>query len=379
MRTFALALKLALASWQRVALLAALVALSLLILLVVAELSRLSSSNLDDAIVADVGHEGTFSIELFDIEDLDSPPLTTALVELAQELGDPAPTVFSTYPPITFDCPPLEGMGEGPVVFAKDAAGHAWPLPYGTGFERVSDDTVSLCFAGWKIPLTGVYVPSGDEQGRWGSGLFVKPEYEPLVRAATTGRVSLNVSLVAGRGATPGTVRIAVLDKLRDLHTRAGLDVDSNVTVIRTDQADELGAASEGVRFVYQLIGWGVVLLAAAGILTVQLVIVRGRMWLFGLSRALGGRRAHVVILVISESVIAVLLGGSFAVATSFLATPAAAALSQEYFGTPAQLWSGESGQTFTLAVIAMLALAAAPPVRRALTADPLDTLEGRR
>lgn len=378
MRTFALALKLALASWQRVALLASLVALSLLLLLVVAELSRLSSNDLDDAIAADVGHEGTFTVEVFDTEDLDLTQLTTTLVGLARELGDPAPRIVTTYPPIAFDCPPLEGMGSGSVVFAKDTGGHAWPLPYGSGFNQVSGAKAALCFAGWKIPLAGVYLPSSDEQALGSSGIFVRPEYEPLVRAATTGRILLNMSVVAGRAATAGSVRTAALDELRDLHLEAGLDVDSNVGVVRTDQSDELGPASEGIRFVYQFIGWGVVLLAAAGILTVQLVIVRGRMWLFGLARALGGRRSHIVILVLSESVVSVVLGGAFAVAASVFASPGVSALSQRYFGTPAQLWGNGSGQTFALAVVAMLVLAAVPPVRRALTAAPLDTLEGR-
>lgn len=140
----------------------------------------------------------------------------------------------------------------------------------------------------------------------------------------------------------------------------------------------ELTSASEGVRVVYRAIGWGVVLLAGVGILVVQLVIVRGRMWLFGLARALGARAGHVVVLVLGESVVAVLLGGLGAAALALTTQPWISRLSQEYFDAPAELWNAQSATTFSVALAGILILSSALPVRRALAADPLDTLEGR-
>ncbi len=373
MRSASLALRLALKSWPRVALLATLVAVSLVILLVVTELARLSSDDLDQAIASDVGQEGTFSIVVTDVSALDTTRTRDTLTRLAHRFGATEVSVALAYPSLALDCPPFESLGSAPVNVVRDEQGRSWPFDYG----NLSDES-SLCFQGWTIPGDGLYIPSRNQQARWGTGLYVRPEYEPLLRSATTGEIEMSVSLVVGLAATDKQIEEAARDALRDDLSRTGLAVENVVSVARTDRSGELTSASEGVRVVYRAIGWGVVLLAGVGILVVQLVIVRGRMWLFGLARALGARAGHVVVLVLGESVVAVLLGGLVAAALALTTQPWISRLSQEYFDAPAELWNAQSATTFSVALAGILILSSALPVRRALAADPLDTLEGR-
>lgn len=374
MRTSGLALRLALGSRARILLLAALVAVSLVILLVVMELARLSSDGLDDAIAADVGLEGTFAIDLPDVTSLDTDAVTTALVGVAARSGDSAPTVTTGLPAVALDCPPFESLGTVALVIVRDVHGYAVPLPYGEGVP----DESALCFDGLKIPGDGVYVPGLVEQQRWGTGLFVRPEYEPVLRSATTGPVRLSVSVVTGDAGRESALRNDAEATLAPMLARAGLGSGDGPTIMRTDHADELTSASRGVRAVYAAIGWGVVALAGVGILVSQLVIVRQRMWLFGLSRALGARWHHVLVLVLGEAALAVGLGAVGAVALGVAAGPLVSSLSQEYFGVPARLWDTGNAGAFVGALAMILVLAGALPARRALRADPLDTLEGR-
>lgn len=47
-------------------------------------------------------------------------------------------------------------------------------------------------------------------------------------------------------------------------------------------------------RLVYQVIGWGVLVLAALGLLVSQTIVVPPRMWFLGLARAMGASRAQI-------------------------------------------------------------------------------------
>lgn len=374
MKVGGLALRLAVKSWARVALLAGLVAVSLVILLVVTELARLSSDGLDEAVAADVGREGTFSVGLSDISSLDQREVTDALLDVAASFGDPAPSLITSYGALRLDCPPLDTLGTHDVFFVRTAGGATWDFPYGTGLP----DGSALCFDGLQVPERGVYLPPTGAQERWGSGLYLRPEYEPVVRSATVGPVRLTMSVVTGDPRAANALRAAAQRATAPLLSRAGITPADEPWVVRTDRAGELSAASRGVRAIYSAIGWGVVLLAGVGILITQLVITRSRMWLFGLARALGARPHEVVLLVLGESVLALAGGAVGAVALGIAAGPLVSSLSQEYFDVPARLWDPSNAAALGGALLVMLLVANVAPARRALAAEPLDTLEGR-
>ena len=146
-----------------------------------------------------------------DVSALDTTRTRDTLTRLAHRFGATEVSVALAYPSLALDCPPFESLGSAPVNVVRDEQGRSWPFDYG----NLSDES-SLCFQGWTIPGDGLYIPSRNQQARWGTGLYVRPEYEPLLRSATTGEIEMSVSLVVGLAATDKQIEEAARDALRE-------------------------------------------------------------------------------------------------------------------------------------------------------------------
>jgi putative ABC transport system permease protein len=142
------------------------------------------------------------------------------------------------------------------------------------------------------------------------------------------------------------------------------------------DRGEKVRAASQGIKTIFGVLGWGVLLLGGLGLLVSQLIVVRDRMWLFGLSVALGARRAHIAILVCVEVLATVLLGVVAAVLLAWVSGPIADRVAQRTFDTSADLVNAGVLPRLILGALVVLVLASAWPAYRATTQDPLDVLE---
>ncbi|GAB3089751.1 hypothetical protein GCM10027215_39770 [Nocardioides zeae] len=372
--TVALALKLAWAGRVRLVLSVVLVALAMTVFLVVTQLSAIGAQGLDEAIDAESGVPGSYAVEMQTSFGLDRGQLVDAVHDALDPVSsEPIPYVVG-YPDIQPECPPYDTLGRGMVRFVYNADGTPYALPYGAD---VPSDT-EVCLAGQAVPATGIFVPSAAQESRWGlSLLFVAPAYEHVAALMTAEPVAYRFVVTTGRDDSEQTIRAALRQRLGDTALRFGSSVDeATVDVARLDGGQQVRAASQGIKTIFGVIGWGVLGLGALGLLISQLIVVRDRMWLFGLGTALGARRLHVAILVAVDVVLTVVLGVAAAVLVAVLAQPVTDQVARSTFGTDADLLNPGALARLVLGAAAVLVVASTWPVLRATSQDPLDVLE---
>lgn len=361
------------ASRAKFTLLVVLVAVGMTVFLVVTELSRVSSEGLDDAISEDVGETGTYMIAISSSFGLDTATLA-GKVETALAPFSARPLVMiEVMPPITPECPPYEALGSQPILIVRDSTGKPANIPFG---DELPIDT-QICFDGQQIPATGVYIPSQSEQTRWGTGLVVATAYERLVAVSTTDPITYRFSVVTQRQSDMRAVLdAAVKQGLDDDAHRYGIDLSDSVFVHRVDTGESIRSASNGIKLVYTIIGWGVLILGGLGLLVSEMIVVRDRTWFFGLARAVGARSKHIAGLIFADILLVLVAGTALAILISIAVQPAADSFAQDAFQIQVSLIRPSTVPRLLAGALLVLLVAGAYPAFIATRQDPLDVLE---
>ncbi len=374
-RLFSLTARLSTKSKLKVILLSVLVAVSTTVFLAVSELSRVSSEGLDEAIARDVGQTGTYLIELNSGLGLNTGTLSRRLTEAVAPFAATSPIMIDVLPAVVPECPPFQQIGAQPVLVLRDAAGDPIRLPFG---DDLPVDT-ELCFAGQVIPAEAIYLPDEAEQARWGSGLAVAVRYEHLVTLATTDPVTYRFTVTTGRRTDlQDAITRAVTSHLTDDARRYGVEIDDTVFVRRVDSGESIRDASVGIRKVYAFIGWGVLLLGGLGLLIAETIVVRDRMWFFGLARAVGAHSLQIALLVVIDVLQVVVIGTLLALGATVAFQPAVDQFAHDAFQVHVRLIRPSVAPALILGELVVLLLAATYPAMLAIRQDPLDVLEPR-
>lgn len=368
-----LAVKLARAGRVRLVLSVLMVALAMTVFLVVTQLARVGSQGLDDAIDNASGVEGTYSVETQSTFGLGREEFLQRVVRSLDRLSAAPLTYVVGYPDVQPECPPYDVLGSGMVRFVYAANGSPYPLHFG---GRLPVDT-EVCLAGAAVPASAIFVATPADKDRWGDGLTLAAEYESSAALMTDEPVAYRFVVTTGRADSIPAVREALVADLGSTATRFGVALDeTTVSVNRLDRNEQVRAASRGVKTIFGVLGWGVLLLGALGLLVSQLIVVRDRMWFFGLSTALGARRSHIALLVCVEVLATVVLGVLTAILLAWASQPLANRIARSAFDTDARLVSGTVLPQLVLGAVLVLVVASAWPAYRATTQDPLDVLE---
>lgn len=373
-RVLSLSMKLARASKVRLALSTILIGVAMVVFLIVSELSRASSTGLDNAIADDAGDLGSYAVEFEHTFGLETDEFVrTVLTSLKPLAGQPM-TYAVTSPHVASECPPYEALGPVRFIVVYDEDGQPRQLPFGNGLPV---ETV-ICLSGQRVDVDSIYAPTDPDMGRWGAGLFISARFAPAL--ALTSNEPITYRFVVVTGKRDGQ-RDAIIERLRislaDTAARFGTTIDdTTVNMVRLDDGDSLRAASDGIRLVYDIIAWGVLALAGLGLLVTQLIVVRDQLWFFGLVRTLGARPFHLAAIVILDVALAVMGGLVAALVLGAVAQPLASDFARSAFDLDADLLNPSVIPRLTGAAMLALVLASAWPVLRAVRQDPLDVLE---
>ena len=373
MKIAALAIRFAWATKGKFLLLSLLVAVGMSVLLVVTELSRVSTLGLEDAIAEDVGRTGTYAVGLS--TDLGLAPSTLAdrVAEAVGPFATEPPVMIEALPTIQAECPPFQALGAQPILVLRDMTTRPIDLPFGEGLPPET----RICLDGHEIPATSLYLPTRSEQRTWATGLFIQASYADVVKLSSTTPVTYSFTVITGESTDErDALTNAVTAALRTDADRYGIDAATLVSVYRADQGAGIRSASEGVALVYTVIAWGVLFLAGLGLLVAELIVVRQRMWFFGLARAVGARSVHIAGLVLADVLLVLVVGASLAVVTLTIAQPTVAHFARDAFAVDATLVQPSSIPRLLAGVLAVLLVAGAYPAVRATRQDPVDVLE---
>lgn len=379
MRTFRrvarLSVRLALVSRTRVGLLALLVAVAMTVFLVVSELSRVSSVGLDEAIAADIGETGSYVIGLPTTLGLGPREIGERMERAVGAYAAKPLVMIETLPPVVPECPPYEALGRQGLLVLRDVHGAPLPLPFGASLPVETE----LCIGGQVIPADALYFPTQGELTKWGLGLAIDARYRQLAALTTTEPITYRFSLVTGEPTDRREgMRAAVAAEFETEALEYGINLGGNLYLDRVDEGAGVREASEGIKLVYDIIGWGVLVLGGLGLLVSELTSVRHRTWFFGLARAVGARSSHVVGLVVGETVLILAAGTVLAVFISAAVQPVAASFARSAFEVDVALLQASTVPRIVAAALLVLALAGVYPALVAIRQDPLDVLEPR-
>ncbi len=376
MRVASVALRFAWSAKTRTLLLSLLVAVGMSVLLIVTELSRVSSLGLDDAIAQDAGRTGTYTVSITTDLGLEMRDLAARVDAAVKPFAAAPPRMIEVLATVKPECPPYDALGQQPILVLRDMSARPVGLPFGTGLPS---DT-RLCLGGQEIPASALYLPTSAEQRTWASGLFVQAQYADVARLTSTAPPSFKFSVITERTAdAQDALTTAITQALSTDAARFGTHLSDKITVVRVDQGAGIRSASQGVTLVYQIIGWGVLLLAGLGLLVAELIVVRQRMWFFGLARAIGARSRHIATLVLVDVLLVLATGTGLALLTLTLAEPAVAEFARQAFAVDAELIHPSTIPTIILGGLGILLLAGGLPAARATRHDPVDVLEAGR
>ncbi len=385
MRRFALlALRFNRASKARFALLTVSAAVGMAIFLIVSELSRLSSEDLQASISAEAGRTGTYAIDLASPFGLDPRSLLHRIDAAVRPYTTEPARMVVIIPPTAVDCPPDTSFGIAPLLVPYDRTG----VPVDRSPKSAGVGT-RLCIGGEEVPGSAARLPTTAERNLWfgaGSagpsvGLILRGRYEGLALLASTDAPSYRFVVVTGRNSDLSfALSDAVTRELRDAAHRFGVPhVESAVVVTRLDTGQAIRRAAAGVDLVYGLIAWAVLALAGLGLLVAETIVVRDRMWFFGLSRAVGASGRDVAALVIVDIVLVLAAASALAIVLILVLQPVAASFAQNAFQiSDVSLLKASVVPRLLLGELLVLGLAGAYPTARAVRQDPLDVLEPR-
>jgi ABC-type antimicrobial peptide transport system permease subunit len=118
--------------------------------------------------------------------------------------------------------------------------------------------------------------------------------------------------------------------------------------------------------------------LVAIGVLVAELFVVRDRMWLLGLSRAVGARRSDLVKLIVLDVFGIIFVGVVFAILLSIGLSPVFEAFGQSAFQSSLVLFRLDLLPLLLTFLVTSVTLGAFHPALMVLRLDPADTVERR-
>jgi hypothetical protein len=356
-------------------LLTTLIAVASLVFLGVQELSRASSSNLDDAVAQDLGVAGTYRIDPSPELGLERATLLRLIGEAIAPLNPASVQMAEVLPTVRPTCPPYDQIGERTTGVLLDPDGS--PAPFEPA--ALGDTGFDLCLAGLVIPREALREATAAEQRMLSVQLVIDPAYAAAVRLSSTEPVRYQVCVIMGDEADQAD---AIRTRLRAVFAEpaelAGIDVDVALSVTRTDDGDQVRVASQGIKLVYSLIGWGVLLVSGLGLLAAELIVLRDRTWFFGLSRAVGAKRADIAALIVIDILTVLLTGLAAALLIAGATAPLVESFGRSAFHADLRLVRPTGVATLGLGSALMLVLGSTYPAWRAMRLDPLDVLERR-
>lgn len=356
-------------------LLVTLVSIGVLVFLAVTELSRASSTDLNDAVESDLGATGTYRIEIPSSLGLSVDELIPLVHTAVKSIETKPMLVVDALPDIRPECPPYSSLGNLSTYVLRDANGRALPLT--SSFDGPTQ--TDLCLAGLTVDRAALRITTRAEQRTIGSGLIVDPAYEHLLRLTSTGPVRYFFIVTTGSTQDMGTtITAAVRHSLAEAAARSSMPPGTAVTLTRIDSGAAVRNASDGIKLVYLLIGWGVLLIGGLGVLVVELIVLRDRAWFFGLARAVGARKSDIALLVIADIILVLLVGFLSAFAIGVVSQPAIASFGKTAFATNLSLLRIGAWPQLIAGAALMLAVGGAYPAWRATKLDPLEVLERR-
>jgi hypothetical protein len=346
-----------------------------LVFLGVQELSRASSSNLDDAVAQDLGVAGTYRIDPSPELGLERATLLRLIGEAIAPLNPASVQMAEVLPTVRPTCPPYDQIGERTTGVLLDPDGS--PAPFEPA--ALGDTGFDLCLAGLVIPREALREATAAEQRMLSVQLVIDPAYAAAVRLSSTEPVRYQVCVIMGDEADQAD---AIRTRLRAVFAEpaelAGIDVDVALSVTRTDDGDQVRVASQGIKLVYSLIGWGVLLVSGLGLLAAELIVLRDRTWFFGLSRAVGAKRADIAALIVIDILTVLLTGLAAALLIAGATAPLVESFGRSAFHADLRLVRPTGVATLGLGSALMLVLGSTYPAWRAMRLDPLDVLERR-
>ena len=354
--------------------LVALVSVASLVFIVVSDLSRVAREGLSNALDAENGAVGSFVVHFDESLGLTLAEERMLLKAVAAELSLSQGETWEEFSPLTSECPPFERVGEVSMVVAWDAARVAANRPFG---ELDGVDT-QWCIAGQTIPDSALYVVGeGIDQGR----LFIRPDYQEVLTLASVDPIYRSHQLTASsRDVTVDVIREASFGHVSATAQILGLSPVQAVMVAQAnDQAELVRAAADGVGLVYDIIRWGVVVLAGIAVLTLQLIATQHRAWFYGLARSFGVSLTRVVMALLLEVTGIVLLGAVVAYVVLLLAQGSIVSFAHSTLGVQADPLNPASLVGAALGLAAITGLAAGASAFSVSRRDPLAVLEAPR
>ena len=341
--------------------------LSLTVFLSITAFSTATNDALDRSVQQDLGALGTYRLSVRSDTGMSDAEVIAALEQAVRGLARaPATTVYSVAGAVT-SCGP-EGPATGATVWlivSGDSTAFA-PQPVGGG----------VCLNG--LDVSDYARPTTQLENRLlGTGLVL--DAAVLREASLTPGSQTQIQLLVTTGEAADMSRTLQLRGEAALSEASALNAQSSeglVSVRRTDDGSNVREATANVAWALNLVGAGVLLIASVGLLLTELAIVRERQWMYGLSRALGGTRADIALLVVLDIVLVVLLGYLMTAAVAWLASPWVDEFAVQTIGVHASLLHAKDLTLLAGGGLAVLLAASLVPVLRAVKSDPLDLLE---
>jgi hypothetical protein len=361
------------ASKARFVLLTLVVAVGMTVFLLISELSRVSSEDLDEAIAQDLGATGTYLVDIQSHFGLGPDGLRDRVTTALRPFEGSRTLMLEVLPPLPVDCPPSATLGEQAVMIVQKAEARAVDLPLGGG----GSPDAGICLGGQQIDPSEIHVLNEREQLTWGPGVLVSDRFERVAVLSTNDAPTYRFVMLTDRQANEQEqIASALQQALGIAATRFGLDQGEAVAVQRLDSAEEIRRASAGVKLVYSIIAWGVLILGGLGLLVAEMIVVRDRTWFYGLSRAVGGRSTHIIGLILADVVLVLLAGTALAGVLVAALQPAAASFARDTFQVGVRLLQPDTVPRLFVGELIVLILAGLMPALKATRQDPLDVLE---
>jgi ABC-type antimicrobial peptide transport system permease subunit len=229
------------------------------------------------------------------------------------------------------------------------------------------------------IPQSAIRTASPREKVLFGTSFVLDPAYARA--AGLTSAVPAGLVVIVKTGKVEDqtdAIRESLIASLTDFALRSGIPKEGVVVVSRADSGEAVRAASSGIKLVYSLIGWGVLLVSGLGLLVAELIVLRDRTWFFGLTRALGARRQDVAWLVLCDIALVLVVGFGLAVLLALATEGAVSQFGEAAFQVDLQILQPSMLPGLLAAFLSMLCLAGGYPAWRATRLDPLEVLERR-
>lgn len=361
---------------------------ALLVFLVMHALSSASTGELDDAVEATLGYEGTYSIEI--PNDLAEPILETAdtLTQLVREHDPIATVTFIDLPDVLERCvgrPDAESARNRPhmsteiprLVVILDAADTS---TLGGG-ERIEPADGDWCLDGLRMdPIDRAEIASFVSRAlnEQTAPVLIGREQLDRTTADRPQPPSITNLSVLPHDEAPNLLRAALGESFGPAALRAGQAPGwtNLIDVRRIDSGDELRAAGKGVRLVYGLIGVAVLGVGAAALLIAQLMTNQARAWFYALTVAWGARRRDIIALAASEVCVVVAISLAATLAVAAAADGPISRWTVKQFGQAMHIFDPSLLVGLVVAAGAVILTATVPTAVAVSRTDPLDVLE---